>query len=224
MAEKKKLGSWLIATILVLVLVAGIFLFDKYDRTKTSPPEFSNLPSDLIEDNDPLLGNTDATITILEFSDFECIYCKQAFDLTMPGLKNSSLFKEGKVNLVYKQFPLSQIHPYAQKAAEASLCAGDQNKFWEYHDLLFTNQDALTLEDLKKYSVTLKLDSLQFNKCIDDGKYESEVLKETSVAVSLGIGGTPAFIIVNKETEKGIAFEGAYPWSNFEKAINELQQ
>ena len=93
-----------------------------------------------IEDNDPILGDANAGISIVEFSDFQCPFCGRVHTDALADFKQSSYFTNGEVNLVYKQFPLSSIHPFAQKAGEASLCAHDQGMFWEYHDTLFANQ------------------------------------------------------------------------------------
>lgn len=219
---EKKSGSkiWMIA-IFALIIVAAITLY-----VVISPSDKDNsstLPTDLIEKNDPILGDANAPISIIEFSDFECPYCQLAYAGAISEFKDSDYLNNGNVNLVYKQFPLNSIHPFAQKAAEASLCAQEQGKFWEYHDTLFENQNALTVSNLKQYALSLNINPTQFNACLDDGKYEAEVLKEFNLGVSLNIGGAPTFIILNKETEKGLVLEGAYPWSDFEGAIKEIQ-
>ncbi|MFQ5531593.1 MAG: DsbA family protein, partial [Candidatus Nanoarchaeia archaeon] len=105
-----------------------------------------------ITDEDPILGNPDATISIVEFSDFQCPFCQRAHTGALTDFKNSNYFSNGEVNLVYKHFPLNSIHPQAQKAAEASECANRQGKFWEYHDLLFANQQSLDVNSLKSYA------------------------------------------------------------------------
>jgi len=177
----------------------------------------------LIEDNDPVLGNADAGISILEFSDFQCPYCARAFEGAIADFKASSYFKDGEVNLIYKQFPLNSIHPQAQKAAEASLCADEQGKFWEYHDTLFTNQQALDVTSLKSYAQQLGLNTGDFNSCLDGSDFASEVSKETAQATAAGGRGTPFFIIVNTETGDATSISGAYPWSQFETAIQSVQ-
>ncbi len=91
-------------------------------------------------DDDPYLGPVDAPVTIIEFSDFQCPFCKRFFDETLSQIKQQY---EGQVKFVYRDFPISSIHPWAQKAGEAAECADDQGKFWEYHDLIFENQTAL---------------------------------------------------------------------------------
>ena len=175
-----------------------------------------------IDLNDPILGNADAKISILEYSDFQCPYCAKAYVGAITDFKNSNYFSNGDVNLVYKQFPLNSIHPFAQKAAEASLCAQDQGKFWDYHNLLFANQNALTTSNLREYASLLSLNESNFSACLSEGKYEEEVIKETSIAFSLGASGTPFFVILNNENGKVVAIPGAYPWEDFEAAIKEI--
>jgi len=228
----KKSDLWKYSTFLLIavVIIGGFFLL-KGDSgsgntgttdTGTDTQEPINAKA-LIEQNDPVLGNADAGITILEFSDFQCPFCERAYSGAVADFKASSYFTNGEVNLIYKQFPLNSIHPYAQKAAEASLCADEQGKFWEYHDMMFENQAALTVNDLKSYASQLGLNTGQFNSCLDNGKYVSEVAKETAQATSAGGQGTPFFVIVNTETEKSTAISGAYPWTQFEAAIQSIQ-
>src|SRR3989344_5197139 len=138
-----KYGTFIFA-ILFLLSIFGAFngngkVIKEIIPSDNSPPASGNLKVE-IEPNDPVLGSEDAEVSVVEFSDFQCPFCERAFSGAVADLKSSSYFTDGQVNFIYKQFPLTSIHPYAQKAAEASLCAGDQGKFWEYHDLLFANQ------------------------------------------------------------------------------------
>ncbi len=175
-----------------------------------------------IEENDPVLGDKNAEISIVEFSDFQCPFCEKVFNGAVADFKSSSYFSGGKVNLIYKQFPSRKIHPYAQKAGEASLCANDQEKFWEYHNVLFANQEALDETNLKNYASQLGLDTSKFNDCLDKNEKETEVKKESKQAVDAGGRGTPYFIIINNQNKKTQAISGAVPFSEFESAINEL--
>ncbi len=237
----KKSDLWKYATfVLVAVIVIGGFLFFKgagsnggtVDNGAGNQKPVNALA--LIEANDPVLGNKDAGVTIIEFSDFQCPFCERAYSGAVADFEASDYFKNGEVNLIYKQLPLVQIHPYAQKAAEASLCADEQGKFWEYHNLLFQNQAAITstlqsggvsavVTSLKQYASQLKLDTAKFNTCLDNGKFASEVSKESAQAASVGIGGTPGFVIVNTKTGDNTVISGAYPWSQFETAIKSVQ-
>ena len=176
-----------------------------------------------IEDNDAVLGDKNADISIVEFSDFQCPFCARANTGALADFRNSDYFSNGEVNLIYKQFPLNSIHPFAQKAGEASLCAHDQGKFWEYHDLLFDNQAALRIDDLKSYAAQLGLNAGDFNGCLDDGDYAAEVRKETSQATAAGGRGTPYFVIVNNKNGQSTAVSGAVPFSNLEAAIADVR-
>ncbi len=115
---------------------------------------------------------------------------------------------------MYRDFPLTSIHQHAQKAAEASECADDQGKFWEYHDLVFENQSAIDVASLKGYAAELGLDTDTFNECLDGGKQSSEVEKDSQDAQAAGVSGTPAFFI------NGEFVSGAQPFSVFQQVID----
>ncbi|HUM09657.1 MAG TPA: thioredoxin domain-containing protein [Myxococcaceae bacterium] len=157
----------------------------------------------------PTRGPKDAPVTIVEFSDFECPYCGAAHD-TVEQVMNSYA---GKVRLVYRQFPLS-FHPHAAKAAEASLCAADQGKFWEYHDVLFKNQKKLEPTELKAHASEVGLDGQKFGQCLDSGDKKKAVDADQQAGLQAGVGGTPAFFI------NGIFLNGAQPIDEFKKVID----
>jgi protein-disulfide isomerase len=164
-------------------------------------------------DDDPAWGPVDAPVTIVEFSDYQCPYCKQFYDQTLPQIKEAY---EGQLRFVYRDFPLVAIHPHAQKAAEASECADDQGRFWDYHDLLWANQQALDVASLKAYAAQLGLDTATFGDCLDSGKNAQEVQKDYSEGVSYGVPGTPTFFINDLE------LLGAQPFSSFQTIIDGL--
>ncbi len=173
-------------------------------------------PSGVIEvsaDDDPSLGNENAPITIVEFSDYQCPFCARFEETTFVELKEKYV-DTGLVRIVFRDFPLTSIHQYAQKAAEASECADEQGKFWEYHNMLFKNQNALAVNNLKSYAFTLGLDTQKFDSCLDSGKYEDEVNKDLQDGIEYGVTGTPAFFV------NGKLLEGAQPLSAFEELIN----
>ena len=114
-----------------------------------------------------------------------------------------------------KDFPLTQIHPQAYKAAEAARCAGDQDKYWEYHDILFANTRALQPEQLRQYAADLKLDTAQFEACLDNNAYTGAVSKDLALGAQLGVSGTPAFFV------NGRFLSGAQPYSAFAALIEE---
>lgn len=139
----------------------------------------------------PSRGPATAPVTIVEFSDFECPYCGGLY----PTLKRVEENYKEKIRIVYRQFPLNNIHPRAQKAAEASLCANDQNKFWQFHDAMFADQTNLTVEDLKAKAAKLSMDNSTFATCLDSGKHTNAINDSINEASKLGIDGTPAIFI-----------------------------
>ncbi len=226
----KKKDLWRYSTF-VLIAVVAIFVFftltgnDSVTGNNLAPTQPTAPTGSVkvqIEDNDPILGDPDAGISIVEFSDFQCPFCGRAASGALTDFKNSDYFKNGDVNLVYKQFPLSSIHPFAQNAGEASLCAQDQDKFWEYHDILFLNQGSLDDASLKAYAAQLGLNAGKFDSCLDGDEMKSEVLKESSQAQAAGGRGTPYFVIVNNDNGNTQIVSGAVPWTNFEAAISSL--
>jgi len=162
-------------------------------------------------DHDPerVLGNPDAPITIVEFSDFQCPFCERAYSVVKEVLNQY----EGQVKLAYRDFPLRQMHPQAQAAAEASRCAGEQGQFWEYHDLLFENFNQFDTKSLIGHARDLGLDSPQFEGCLSSGKYLAQIEEDIQDGVEAGVSGTPAFFI------NGILVSGAQPASAFAKVI-----
>ncbi len=158
-------------------------------------------------DDDPMLGNSKAKITLVEFSDFQCFYCRRFWGEAFQQIK-SEYIDTGKVRFVYRDFPLS-FHPAAQPAAEAAECADEQGKFWEMHDKIFQEQDkqgtgtiTFGVTELKKWASQIGLDSAKFNQCLDSGKYKSEAEKDVADGSSYGVSGTPGFILMKgNETE-----------------------
>lgn len=163
-----------------------------------------------ISPDDPIKGNLEAKVTIVEFSDFQCPFCGRV----EPTLKQIFQTYGDQVRLVYKHYPLPS-HQYAQGAAQASLCAKEQGKFWEYHDLLFENQEKLTVSDLKKYAQELGLKQDQFNSCLDSKKYQSQIGADLRAGQAAGVSGTPAFFI------NGQLVSGAQPFENFKAVIDQ---
>ena len=136
-----------------------------------------------VSPDDPALGNAGAAVTLVEFSDFQCPFCARV----APTLKRVSEAYGDRVRIVWKDFPLTAIHPQAFKAAEAGQCAREQGKFWEYHDRLFANQQALQLESLKKYAADAGLDVPTFNACLDSAKSVDRVQEQMGIGTSLGV-------------------------------------
>ncbi|MFA6088319.1 MAG: thioredoxin domain-containing protein [Candidatus Woesearchaeota archaeon] len=162
--------------------------------------------------NAPVKGNAKAKVTIVEFSDFECPYCGKFYSETYNQIVTDYI-DTGKVRIAFRNFPLS-FHKDAQKAAEASECAKDQNKFWEMHDKLFESQSALDVASLKIYAKDLSLDTAKFNACLDNGDKESVVAEDAAYGASIGVSGTPAFYI------NGMQIAGALPFESFKEIID----
>lgn len=157
-----------------------------------------------------LRGNPNAPVHIVEFSDFQCPYCRRAQPTVI-----ALLAKYGdKVSHSFRDFPLRDIHPRAQMAAEASRCSGEQGKYWEYHKLLYDNFGQLAREDLTKHASTVQLDVPRFEFCLDSKKYADAVQEDLEDGLRAGVNSTPAFFV------NGIALTGALPQSAFERLID----
>ena len=159
----------------------------------------------------PVRGASDARVTVVEFSDFECPFCKRANGTMASLLEKYS----GKIKLVYRDFPLETIHPLARGAAEAARCARDGGKFWEYHDVLFAESPKLAREDLKRYAVQVGLDAGKFDACLASGVNSAGVQSDIDEGQRLGITATPVFFI------NGRSVKGAQPAETFARVIDD---
>jgi protein-disulfide isomerase len=139
-------------------------------------------------------GEQNAKVTLIEFTDYQCPFCSRHFRDTMPQLDNDYV-KTGKIRYVLRELPLESIHPLAFKAAEAANCSGEQGKYWEMHDRLFANQNALAVPQLLAHAEVLGLDMGNFKTCLDNGKYVTKVRKDLADAQRAGINGTPTFFL-----------------------------
>jgi len=179
-------------------------------------------------DDDPVKGNPDATVTIVEFSDFQCPFCKRFHETTLPLILENYV-DTGKVKFVYRDFPIVGLHPNgAFPTALAAECADEQGMFWEYHDKLFQTQknwERLAAEDivivLKTLAVELGLDTDQFNTCLNSAKYLDEVNNDLQDGSSYGVTGTPGFFIGNEEMGY-IKVSGAQPYSVFQNVLDQM--
>ena len=178
----------------------------------TPTPELPAVVENVSIDDDPILGPEDAPVTIVEFSDFECPFCQRSAEEVLPLILEQ--YPE-QVRLVYRDFPLTQIHPQALPAALASECADDQGKFWEYHDLLFANQSALDDASLKAYAAQVGLDEAVFDQCYTSQEHLDEVGGDYQDGITYGVSGTPAFFV------NGLRIVGAQPFAVFQQAIDQ---
>ena len=216
-----KAGTVVFGVLFIITLFTG-FGINKEDSNRVQPTQQPTIPTGIASvnaeefiDDDPFLGDKNAPLTIIEFSDFQCPFCKRFRDDTFDQIK-SQYINTGKVKFVYRDFPLNSIHPKAEKAAEAGECADDQGKFWEMHDKIFEGQSIWATSGVsvfKQYAQELKLDTKKFNDCLDSGKYEDEVNKDLNDASASGGRGTPYFLIGNQP------LSGAQPFSAFQQAI-----
>lgn len=193
-------------------------------RATRQPTQPQRVVADVSIAGNPMMGKKDAPVTLIEFSDYQCPFCKRFFQSTLPTLKTQYI-ETGKVRYVFRDFPLDRIHPQARKAAEAARCAGDQDKYWEMHDLLFQNQKALQVDKLKAYGRRLGLDPSAFAGCLEKSKYAAKVQQDLKDGVTAGIRGTPGFFIGktrSDDTIQGTLISGALPPRVFRQAIESL--
>jgi protein-disulfide isomerase len=166
---------------------------------------------DVSTEGAPFLGPADAKVTIVEFSDFHCPFCKRV----LPALSEVQSRYGDKVKLVFRDFPLDRLHPQARRAAEAARCARDQNKFWQYHDLLFANAPQASPEQLKAYAEQVGLDVQAFERCLTSGKHAAGVQRDVDDGNRVGVSGTPAFFV------NGRLLTGAQPVERFVRVIDD---
>jgi protein-disulfide isomerase len=181
------------------------------ERVAAEVAKAKTLRSQIEGTSAPAKGPAAAPVQIVEFSDFQCPFCSRV----VPALHQVVDTYKDKVRLQYRQFPLTSIHPMAQKAAEASLCANEQGKFWEMHDAMFGDQAGLAVDKLKEKAAALGLKAADFASCLDSGKMAGAVSTDLQVGSAVGVNGTPA-IFVN-----GRMLSGAQPYEAIAKVIDE---
>jgi len=233
----RKDALWKYSTFLLLaILVVGAFFVFTGDKSTTennvvAPTQQPTQPSQVKAnaDDDPVLGNKNAPVEIIEFSDYQCPFCRKFWTETLPSIK-SEYIDTGKVRFVYRDFPLTSLHPSAEPAAEAAECVREQGgneAYFKMHDKIFSEQNKLdggdptagpvrgtvqfTSTDLKQWAKDIGYD---IDKCLDSGKFKSEVQKDLSDATAAGGQGTPYFVI------NGKPLSGAQPFSAFKQVID----
>ena len=193
-------------------------------RVATPPPEPQNVV--LSVKDDPVKGEKDAKLTLIEFSDYQCPFCARHSRETIPQLEREYI-ATGKVKYVFRNFPIESIHPQAFKAHEAANCAGEQGKYWEMHDRLFANQNALGLKELPPHAKALGLDLPKFQQCLDGGKQAAKIRSDLADGQKAGVQGTPTFFLAvtepNDTNLKALrVIRGAQPYAGFKQAIDGL--
>ena len=194
-------------------------LAEAYAPQPTPEPAPSE-PVDVPTGDAPSIGEPDAPVTIVEYTDYQCPYCSRHFEQTYPQIVENFV-ETGVVRYVFKDFPLTSIHPQAVEAAQAARCARDQGAFLEMHDMLFSRQQVWAgkenaTEIFIGLAEELDLEGDAFAQCLESGEYEEAVLADLDEGSSLGVRGTPTFFI------NGRYMDGARPYSSFEEMINEL--
>jgi protein-disulfide isomerase len=173
------------------------------------------------------LGEQTAKVVMVEFSDYQCPFCGRHATTTFSPIIDEYV-KSGKLRYVFRNFPLEQIHPLAEKAAEAAECMGEQGKYWEGHERLFKNQQALDLKELPAHALVLGLDVSKFQQCLDSGKFTAKVRGDIAEGTKLGVRGTPTFFFGYpdpkdpKRMRASKLLSGALPIEQFKETIDNL--
>ena len=245
---KKSTFNGLVIGIIVIVGVAGFFagsyttnlnsdqisvkdLRDEIAKLELKllqnqlPVEKDALPVKISTDNDPIIGNPDAPITIIEFSDFQCPFCARFHIQTLPLIMEEYI-EQDKVKLVFRDFPIQSIHPNAVPAAVAAECANEQGKFKEMHDVLFEKQGewskqetSIAVSSFIQYANELGLEQKVFESCVSNAKHIDEIRKDLQDGRDYGIAGTPGFFVGNEEIGF-VELKGAQPFDSFKKIID----
>lgn len=197
------------------LLVISFFMLAVFPSPASAQPRFIGI------DDDPQLGNADAKVTIIEFGDYQCPLCRAFWRETLPRIKKEYV-ETGRVRIVFRDFPIQDIHPEATVTAMAAECAEDQGKFWEFHDKVFREQDRrgrdvvrYKVADVKRWATDVGLEAAAFNECLDSERHKAEVQKDYKDGADIGMNGTPVFFI------NGRALVGAHPFATFQKIIEE---
>jgi protein-disulfide isomerase len=173
----------------------------------------------------PFMGNKDAKVTIVEYSDYQCGHCARHFQTTFPMLKEHFI-ETGKLKYVLRNFPLESIHPQALKAAAAALCANEQQKYWEMHHRLFANPAQVDMRYMPEHAAAIRMDGVKFSRCLESEKYVSQVRRELQEGQQIGVEGTPTFLIGKTgDPKKFVPTEsliGAQPFAAFKQIIDAL--
>ena len=206
-----------VAILIIFAVISGFFLYVMSDNK-----DILLSRENLIKNGSPMIGDPAAPITILEWGDYQCTYCHRFHETSLNTILDEYV-NSGKVNLVFKDFPLNG--PDSVLAAEAAYCAGDQEKYWKYHDELYTNWGGertgwITMDSLNKFASTVNLEIDEFDSCLNEHKYKQKVLELEKFGKDIGIDATPSFLVINDE--KVIKIRGNQPIDVFRKAIDDL--
>ena len=213
-------GAYFITIPIILGLVIGFFLIS--DDTNIDQESAIFTKDKLLKNSPPIIGEKTANITILEFGDYQCTFCHKFHQETLADIKKLYI-TTGIVNFTYKDLPVNGVASIL--AAEAAFCAEDQNKYWEYHNILFDNWGGertgwITDNSLLNFAKQSNLDINQFTQCMKNHKYHQKVIENQQFAKSVGINATPSFLIFSDD--KLVRIIGAQPLEKFDDAIQQI--
>ena len=207
---------------IIIGIFTGVYISSFSENSTTAQNDVLLTSQNLIENGSPIKGDPSASITILEFGDYQCTFCYRFHESSLKTIQEEYI-DSGKVNLIFKDFPLNG--PDSVLAAEASYCADEQGQYWEYHDELYTNWGGektgwITRTSLNQFAINIGLNLNQFNSCLDEHRYNQKVLELYEFGQKIGVNATPSFLIFNDE--KIIKITGNQPFDVFERAIDGL--
>jgi protein-disulfide isomerase len=213
--------KYLLIIVPVLAVAIGVGAFAS-SQNHTKQKGIVTESSDIILGGSPILGDSGAPLTIVEWGDYQCTYCYRFHQNTRDSVF-SNFVETGKTRFAFRDFTLNG--PASVMAAEASYCAGDQEKYWPYHDELYNNWEGentgwVTMNNLNKFATNIDLDIDAFNKCMQSNKYKQKVLDNYGYGQSIGINATPTFLIIDNEGNARL-IRGAQPYSVFEQVLIE---
>lgn len=188
------------------------------------PPPVQAIDAVVAIGDAPRKGRQDAKLTLIEFSDYQCPFCKRHAQNTLPRI-DEAYIATGKLRYVFRDFPLTKIHPQAHQAAEAAHCAGDQGQYWAMHARLFANQQALAPDNLLEHARAIGLQIEPFKQCLDGGKHAERVQHDLAEGRKLGISSTPTLLLGTSAGDQVKAIQvlrGARPFAAFQQEIDKL--
>lgn len=199
--HEENLKENILALFLIILIIAGIWWWAQGPQNPQQENERHHIPIGV----SPSLGTPDAPVTVIEFSDFECPFCARFALQEFPRIHDR--IESGQIEFVYKYFPLTQIHAHALLSAQAAACAHDQDMFWEYHDILYENQDALEINQLLSYGKELGLNMTLFESCVINEEKQEEILRTLQQGIDAGVTGTPTFFFNGRRVVGALSAE-----------------
>jgi protein-disulfide isomerase len=200
-------------------------LLQQGNRAAPAKPAFK--PTDMKLGDAPTKGESTAPVTLVEFSDYHCPYCKRHAETVMRQLQENYI-DTGKLRFVMRENPIPTLHPRAHAASVAVLCGGDQGDYWGMHDALFGDQKAKTDEAFKALAESIGLDAAAFDTCLGSGKFDEQIKADQAEGQKLGISGTPSFVMgLTDPKDSSIVhltkfIRGAQPYTSFSAAVDEM--